>query len=337
MIVIEESVTSQVKVSPPTLVGSDFNVASGCKATITVSAHNDGLQEGDHFVTLRHVVKNITSDEQFILSDGTPLLAANVFVHIFDDDIAGVVVRETNGITATAEIHPDDLPIVQYKPDLYQDQYSLRLTKEPVGDVTISVESMIAASDREGYFTPEGRDTTKRNQLFLNAEGTIVETLTFTATNWSSYQNITVMAFDDNVTEGVDFLNFASQPACLALLQGPITISGGTSPEIPDIGIPLILPTESNPEVFSPPPNVTIDDSSTYAIEENQVDSLVIFNWDVRGDNPSNGTLIADQFTGMGMSQNIFVGGIRQKDGIFFAGMEIVEFHLGNGIDNIRR
>ena len=333
MIVIEESVTSQVKISPPTLYGSDFDVTTDCKATVMVSAHDDGLEEGDHFVTLRHVVKNITSDEQIILSDGTPLIAANVLVHIYDDDIAGVVVRETNGVTATAEIRRGDLPFVA--PDLYQDQYSLRLTKEPVGYVQISAESIITASDREGYFTPEGRNTTKRNQLFLNAEDRIVETLTFTSTNWSSYQNVTVMAFDDNVTEGVDFLNFASQPAYLALLQGPITISGGTSPEIPDIGIPLILPTESNPDVFIPPPNVTIDNSSTYAIEENQVDSLIIYNWDVRGDNPSNGTLIADQFTGMGMSQNIFVGGIRQKDGISFAGMEVVEFHLGNGIDNI--
>ena len=337
IIIIEESVTSQVVLSPPNLTSSDFNTATGCRATVTVSAQNDRLQEGDHFVTLRHVVKNIstTPNEDVILSDGTPLFAANVLVQIYDNDIAGVIVRETDGITATAEIRLDDLPFVQHKPELYEDQYSLRLTKEPVGDVEISVESMITASDREGYFTPEGRDTTKRNQLYINSEGTIIQTLKFTQANWSSFQNITVLAFDDDVTEGVDNLNFASQPAYLALLQGPITVSGGTSPEIPDIGIPLILPTESNPDVFIPPPNVTIDNSSTYAIEKNQVDSLIIFNWDVRGDNPSNGTLTTDQFTGMGMGQNIFVGGRQQKDGIHFAGIEIIEFYLGDGVDNI--
>ena len=64
-----------------------------------------------------------------------------------------------------------------------------------------------------------------------------------------------------------------------------------------------------DPEVFIVPPCVTIDTSMYYVIEEKQVDSIIINNLDVRGEMPSVGSLMMDNFIGMNMADGVFVFG----------------------------
>ena len=47
-----------------------------------------------------------------------------------------------------------------------------------------------------------------------------------------------------DITEGVDLMHFASQPSNLGLIQGPIVVSGGTSPFVPPLIDPIMLPYE---------------------------------------------------------------------------------------------
>eukprot|EP00957_Ditylum_brightwellii_P149749 11404381-Ditylum_brightwellii.AAC.1 len=83
-VVIQESVPSQLTLSKSVLRGPDFTGVD-CKATVTVSAISDGKVEGDHFVILQHIVQNVTnSNKDIILSDKTPLFAANVLVTLYD-------------------------------------------------------------------------------------------------------------------------------------------------------------------------------------------------------------------------------------------------------------
>ena len=85
---LEESVPGQLNLSTTELLGKDFNNTE-CKATIEVSAFDDDVGEGDHYVNIRHVIKNKTSDGPIFLTDGSPLFAANVLVQIYDDDTGG--------------------------------------------------------------------------------------------------------------------------------------------------------------------------------------------------------------------------------------------------------
>ena len=51
-----------------------------------------------------HTVQNRTSGEQIMLTNESPLYAANVLVTIYDDDSPGVIIEESHGVTALAEL-----------------------------------------------------------------------------------------------------------------------------------------------------------------------------------------------------------------------------------------
>ena len=80
-----QSVSGQIELNTSELLGADFN-NSECKATVEVSAFHDGDSEGDHFATIRHEVLDI-SGLPILLTDNSPMLAANVLVQIYDNDI----------------------------------------------------------------------------------------------------------------------------------------------------------------------------------------------------------------------------------------------------------
>ena len=82
----------------------------------------------------------------------------------------------------------------------YSDEYTMRLTKQPAGDVQIIVESTEVASDIDIITTPPGRDFSKRKQVYVN--GVEMHSVTFTSTNWYQPQSIQVMAIDDSIEEG---------------------------------------------------------------------------------------------------------------------------------------
>ncbi len=60
------------------------------------------------YLTLRHVVTDLTTDDDITLNDGSPLLANNVWVRIYDYDTAGVIIRGVGGVTATMEMSESD-------------------------------------------------------------------------------------------------------------------------------------------------------------------------------------------------------------------------------------
>lgn len=211
---LEESVPDQLNLSTTVLDGTDFN-STTCRATVKVAAFDDNNAEGDHYVNIRHVVKNGTDGGPIFLTDGSQLYAPNVLVQIYDDDIGGVIIRETNGITALAEMdEADNSNVVQSS--YYEDEYSIRLTKRPAYNTTVRIKvSSIAVSTevQDSIFTPDYRNLTERTQVYVN--GSEIATLIFTAQNWSDEVLLHVTAIDDKIEEGVNLLNFASQPSNL--------------------------------------------------------------------------------------------------------------------------
>lgn len=96
-----------------------------------------------------------------------------------------------------------------------------------------------------------------------------------------------------------------------------------------------MLPQEENPETFQVPRGVVIDNTNALVFEENQVDTVVFSNFDVRGELPSVGTLSSSHFTGMGMGENIYVQSSGPYSGIKYDSIEVLTFNLGDGVDDI--
>lgn len=314
-----ESVPNQVVLNVNELTKADFDTVD-CKATVEVSAFDDTLGEGDRFVNIQHNVTNM-NDEPILLTDGSPLLSTSVLVQVFDSDTAGVIIEETNRITATAEIREADKAVAGLNATLYEDEYSIRLTKQPAGDVAIALDSLALKADNRA-------DAPALVQVSVNESN-----LVFTQDNWHTPQVIRVAAIDDNEQEGVDFLHFASQPSNLGLIQGPVRISGGDSPFVPALADPIMLPNETNPENLTLP--CEIDTSMYFVYEANQTDSVIFNNLDVRGDLPSYGTLLRDNFVGMSMSSDVLVFGDGPFSGVLYDQVELITFNLGDGIDVI--
>ena len=316
------TVANQIVIEPSELSGAHF--ATDCKVSVTVSAVDDDLVEGNHYATILHTVRNTTNGEELLLSDGSPLYAANVLVEIYDDDMPGVIIEETNGVTATAELDATAKSIVG-EASYYEDEYSLRLTKQPAGDVEIIVESIEVASDVDIAATPPGRDFSKRKQVLVN--GAETHRVIFTPSNWHQSVNIRVTAIDDNIEEGIDLLNFASQPSNLGMIQGPLIISGGDSPYINPLNSPLMLPHESNPIEFIIPPGVVIDVSSVLVNETNQVDTVVFNHQNAKGN--ADATIIPSHFLGMGMMNDLIISGRGPFSGIVYDELEVLIFNFG--------
>jgi hypothetical protein len=225
---IHATIPHQIILSPSFLTGLNFN--ADCKATVHVVAVDDEWLEGVHYTTIIHTVQNKTNGEYIMLSDGSPLFATNVLVTIYDDDAPGVIIEESHGVTATAELDNSGKAKVG-DTSYYEDEYFIRLTKQPVGTVKVIIDSVAVATDVDIVATPAGRDFSKRKQVLLNGGESLH--LLFDRDNWFQRVMIRVTAIDDNIEEGVDFLNFASQPSNLGHIQGPLLLSGGESPLVP--------------------------------------------------------------------------------------------------------
>jgi hypothetical protein len=298
------SVPDQVELSTDFIAGNGWLGANeDCKLTILVTPVDDEKQGGDHFVTLNHVATN-EQGEDILLSDQSVLYASNVLVQIYNDDIGGVIVDESLGYTATAEIDTGlaGAAALAAQQTLFEDSYQVCLTKKPTEDVTITVNSVANATDCE---TPSSqhlnRDYSERVQVELrtgaSVEGATTISLVFTSETWDEWQTVNVGAIDDTQEEGTDLLYFPSQPSFLAFIQGPLKIVGGGVGKIPLISAPLVLLCEVDDPTFDPdfplPSN-----GSLYAIKANQVDYLIIHNTNVCGNEPSAGTLSDTQIVG---------------------------------------
>jgi hypothetical protein len=152
-------------ITPSELVGSHF-VNEDCKATVTVSAVEDDIVEGDHYTTILHTVQNCANGEEIMLTDESPLYAANVLVTIYNDDTAGMIIEELYGVTATAELDDTAKGVVGVD-SYYKDEYTMRLTKQPAGTVEVRVESIAMASDVGIAATPLEEISTTENKYKL--------------------------------------------------------------------------------------------------------------------------------------------------------------------------
>lgn len=211
-VIMDVSVPDQLFLSKTELTGSDFQNEE-CKATVEVWAIDDDLAEGDHFVNIQHFVSTSVGDP-IMLTDNSMLFASNVLVRIYDDDTGGVIIRESNGITALAEMKEvDNNGLV--KSEFYRDEYYIRLTRAPADSesVEISIASIAVATDYKSSFTPRGRNFTNRTQVSVN--GSEALKVVFSNGNWSDEVLIVVTAMDDEIEEGVNLLNFASKPSNL--------------------------------------------------------------------------------------------------------------------------
>lgn len=122
---------------------------------VTVGAVNDAVAEGAHTGSIAHTASG---------GGYTGVAVAGVTATITDNDTAGVTLVESGGATAVAEGGATDT-------------YTLQLTSQPTGTVTIGV-------------TPNA-------QL-----GAAPAPVTFDATDWNTPKTVTVSAVDDAVAEG---------------------------------------------------------------------------------------------------------------------------------------
>ncbi|MCC6124179.1 MAG: FG-GAP repeat protein, partial [Pirellulales bacterium] len=139
----------QVSVDKTTLTftSSNWNVAQ----TVTVSAVNDQLVEGNHTGAIAHQVSS--SDPNY-----NGLSAAGVTAQIADNDAAGVQIAQSGGSTNVAEGGATD-------------SYTVVLTAQPTANVTITL-------------TPNGQVSVDKTTLtFTSSNWNVAQTVTVSAVN----------------------------------------------------------------------------------------------------------------------------------------------------------
>ncbi len=138
---------------------TNWNVAQ----TVSVTATDDALAEGNHTSTIAHAVAAGSAAEYL------PVPIGNVTVNITDNDSPGVSITQSGGSTDVTEGGNSD-------------SYAVVLTTQPTSNVTIAV-------------TPDA-------QTDLGAGASIPINLTFTPANWNVAQTVSVAATDDMLAEG---------------------------------------------------------------------------------------------------------------------------------------
>ncbi|MGB8167836.1 MAG: calcium-binding protein, partial [Chthoniobacteraceae bacterium] len=148
--------------------------------TIYVTAPEDAIAEGRRTLTIQHRAIQGGSADDGGAYDNLPL--PGVTVDVIDNDSADVLIAQ-DGIETLVNEHPPTGP----QPKNATDKYFVVLTKQPLNDVTVELNS-------------DGQ-----SEFFDGTNGSVVRTLTFTAANWFIPKEITVRAHDDNLKEGIHF------------------------------------------------------------------------------------------------------------------------------------
>ena len=86
------------------------------------------MEEGDQYVNIKHFVSSRTDGKAILLAYNNTLLAANVLVQVYNDNIGGVIVCESNGIIALMEMNKTDNNYDAVPSHFYNDEYYVRLT-----------------------------------------------------------------------------------------------------------------------------------------------------------------------------------------------------------------
>ncbi len=130
--------------------------------SVTVTAVDDASAEGPHNSSITHSANS--ADAAY-----NGLVIANVLVNISDNDVPGVTLNESGGVTTASEGGAGD-------------SYTVVLNTAPSANVTVSV-------------TPDA-------QVDLGAGAGTAVVLSFTPLNWNSAQTVNVTAVDDAIAEG---------------------------------------------------------------------------------------------------------------------------------------
>jgi uncharacterized delta-60 repeat protein len=191
-VTITMTLGSQLTAAPTTLTftAANWNVAQ----TVTVSAVNDNIAEGNHTGTITHAAAS--ADPNY-----NGLAIASVTAAITDNDTAGVTVTQSGGSTNVAEGGASD-------------SYSLALTSQPTANVSVTLTSgsQLTAAPLTLTFTaanwnvPQTVTVTAVDDLAI--EGTHTGTITHAAASTdANYNGLAVAsvtaAITDNDTEGV--------------------------------------------------------------------------------------------------------------------------------------
>ncbi|MCB1998993.1 MAG: LEPR-XLL domain-containing protein, partial [Rhodoferax sp.] len=182
--------------------------------TITVTAVNDTLREDQKLSLIRHLVSASTDPAYF--AAGASTVSETLAVTVADDDVPGVLVRQSNG---TTQVAAGVSPI--------SDTYTVRLNAAPTGTVTI---------------VPHDDGTTTASAV------------SFDAGNWWLPQLVTVTAVP--ITDPASALlhpgvkAFAVQPHLLCDIKGTLEIEGGVGATVYPLIPAVMLPGETNAPVL---------------------------------------------------------------------------------------
>lgn len=154
---LSSSNTAEGTVSPVSLIftNANWNVAQ----TVTVTGVDDFVQDGNQIFTIVTALA-ISSDTRY-----NALNASDVSITNTDNDVAGIIVNPTSGLTTTESGGTATFTVV--------------LRSQPTANVTVGITSSNTA---EGTVSPAS--------------------VTFTASNWSTLQTITIIGVDDAVADG---------------------------------------------------------------------------------------------------------------------------------------
>ena len=154
---LSSSDTTEGTVSPDTLTFTSDNWSTG--QTVTVTGLDDLVADGNIVYTV--ITAPATSDDPTYNGNN----ASDVAVTNADNDVAGISVNPTSGLTTTEAGVSASFTVV--------------LTSQPIANVTIVLSS---SDTTEGSVSPSS--------------------LTFTSVNWNMPQTVTVTGVDDLVADG---------------------------------------------------------------------------------------------------------------------------------------
>ena len=188
--------------------------------TVTVTGTDDSTAEGDETVTLAHAIASTDDSAYDALAD------QNVTVTVQDDDAVGVMIAPTT-LTVTEGSSMD---------------YSVELTSEPAGDVTVTVS---------GH---SGTDLTLSAAVFTD------NVLTFTAATWDMAQSVTVKAAedDDAVTD-----------AAVTLAHAVASTDDSAYDALSDVSVSVAITENDAVGVMIAPTTLTVTEGSSmdYSVE----------------------------------------------------------------------
>jgi hypothetical protein len=177
---------ADVFIDPPSLIFTSGDFAT--PQTVTVTAVDDGVIEGDHTGTISHTVS--TTDPVY-----TGLSIGNVTANITDNDAPGVDVVESGGTTSVSEAGTTDT-------------YTVVLTSMPTDNVVINISAGTQLQVNPSMLTFQPGTFSTPQMVTVSAvddsavEGAHTGTITHTASsNDSDYDGIAVASLTANITD----------------------------------------------------------------------------------------------------------------------------------------